>query len=746
MAAAALATVAALAASMTTTVPADAAAAPADKVQRATKAFGTSALPPAGTYNVVLKAPPAATYTGGVRGYARTAPRGAAKFNARAAATRRYEQLLRTRQDSVLKSVGNPRTLYHFTTALNGFAAKLSSRQVVALQKDPSVLAVNPVKQVYADTVHTPAFLGMSGKKGVWAKNGGTKNAGKGVVVGVLDTGIWPENKSFAGDDKVPNVPGFSGKCQSGENWPANTCNSKIIGARYYDTSVEGEELADTESVSPRDGGGHGSHTASTAAGNYGVQVKIQGQDFGKASGMAPAAKISVYKVLWHLADDPETGTGSDADIVAAIDDAVRDGVDVINFSIGSEGGGDPFTDASNLAFMNAAAAGIFVAASAGNSGPDPSTVGNNGPWMTTTAASTSYLYQGAVVLGNGDKYVGAMVSNKSVSSRPLVYSGDIVATGADPEDGALCGPDTLDEAAAVGKIVVCDRGVFDRVAKSAEVARVGGVGMVLANVTANSTDADFHSVPTVHLDVPDSDAVRDYAQEAGATARLDAAGKDATAIPQIAGFSSRGPAVPGGGDILKPDISAPGVSIVAAVAPPSNFGRKWDLYSGTSMASPHIAGLAAFIHRLRPSWSPMMIKSAMMTTAYNLKGDHAATTQGAGHVNPKKFLDPGLVFDSRGSDWLNFLSGQGVTTAEGDPITPNPLDASDLNLPSIGVGDLVGNQTVTRRITNVSSKPEAYHITSSGLPGVEVHVEHEPGPGACRCHEDGPDHPRLHG
>ena len=167
---------------------------------------------------------------------------------------------------------------------------------------------------------------------------------------------------------------------------------------------------------------------------------------------------------------------------------------------------------------------------------------------------------------------------------------------------------------------------------------------MVLANVTPNSTDADFHSVPTVHLDVPDSDAVRDYATTGSRSHGAAGRGRqeDATAIPQIAGFSSRGPAVPGGGDILKPDISAPGVSIVAAVAPPSNFGRKWDLYSGTSMASPHIAGLGAFIHRLRPSWSPMMIKSAMMTTAYNLKGDHDRDHAGCRTRQPEEVPRPG--------------------------------------------------------------------------------------------------------
>lgn len=725
LAALALTPIVALSATLAT-APTSSAQATAEKAtgpaDAARAAFGTEPLPEAGVYNVILKAPPSASYAGGRQGYARTAPGAGGSFNPRSAAVQQYERMLGNQQDRVLERVGDPDTIYRYTTALNGFSAELTGAQVLALRKDASVLTVNPQEHVVANTVHTPEFLHMSGKKGQWAKHGGPAKAGKGVVIGVIDTGIWPENPSFAGKPAVPDVPGFWGTCQAGEEFPASTCNSKVIGARYYDAYTEGKELAETEYRSPRDGGGHGSHTASTAAGNYGVKVKIEGQSFGEASGMAPAAKIAVYKVLWSFADADQDG-GSDVDIIAAIDDAVSDGVDVINYSIGSTGGGDAFTDASNLAFMNAAVAGVFVATSAGNSGPDATTVGNNGPWMTTTAASTSYNYQGGVVLGNGAKYVGAMVSDKAVPTSPFVYAADVEVPAS--EDDGLCGPDSLDPAQVEGTIVACDRGVYDRIAKSAEVARAGGVGMVLLNTSDNSIDADFHAVPTVHLNVPDADAVYTYVTEdPSPTARINPALADDTPVPQIAGFSSRGPAasVAGGGDIIKPDIAAPGVSVVAAVAPPSNHGHKWDLYSGTSMASPHIAGLAAFIHRLKPHWTPAMVKSAMMTTAYDLKDESPSPlAQGAGQVEPRKFLDPGLVFDARGADYLNFLAGQGVTTSTGEPLTPNPIDASDLNLPSIGVGDLVGTQTVTRRVTNVSGKSETYTIGSAGLDGISA-------------------------
>jgi hypothetical protein len=670
---------------------------------------------------VVLTQAPAASYTGGLQSYRRTSPRAGQQLDARAPHVLRYRQLLSRRQDALLARIGSPRTLYRFTTAVNGFSARLTSAQVLTLRKDASVLTVSADRRVQASTVHSPQFLGLTGPRGVWQRNGGAARAGAGVVVGVIDTGIWPENPSFRGTADVPRVAGFHGACQAGERFTTKTCNSKVVSARFFNRVISAEyDIAADDYLSPRDGGGHGSHTGSTAAGGHGVDVTIEGQHLGRASGMAPAAKIAVYKALWNLSTGEE-GTGSDGDIVAAIDQAVRDGVDVINYSIGSDEPGEQFTDPTNIAFMNAAAAGIFVAASGGNTGPGASTVGNVAPWLTTAAASTSFLYQGAVVLGNGRRYVGAMVSDRSVSRRSLVYAGDIGASGVSADDARLCAAGALDPARARARIVVCDRGVYDRVAKSVEVRRAGGAGMVLANVDPAGVDADFHSLPTVHLDPPGATAVRAYARTPGATASLDATGRDGTRVPQVASFSSRGPVVAGAGDIVKPDIAAPGVSIVAAVAPPSNRGHRWDLYSGTSMSAPHIAGLAAFIAGRRPAWSPMAVKSAMMTTAYNLRGSHGPFAQGAGHVNPRRFLNPGLVFDSRASDWLGFLAGQGVVSGDGTPVSSRPIDGSALNVPSIGIGDLVGQRTIYRKVTNVTDRWERYTISSSGLPGISV-------------------------
>jgi len=411
---------------------------------------------------------------------------------------------------------------------------------------------------------------------------------------------------------------------------------------------------------------------------------------------------------LWE-APDPEQSGGTTSDIVAAINRAVLDGVDVLNYSIS---GGQDFLDPVEIAFLGAASSGVFVAASAGNNGPFRSTVAHPSPWLTTVAASTHRLFQGAVRLGNGKSYVGAMISDEAVDESRIALSSRVAKTNADPAEAALCYLGTLDRDKARGKIVVCDRGIIDRVEKSAAVKRAGGVGMVLVNTAPDEGEvADFHSVPSVHLNNAKGAKVKQYVLAEGRSARasLDPTARDKTKVPQIAGFSSRGP-LPGlAGDILKPDLSAPGVDVLAAVAPPSNEGRSWDSYSGTSMSSPHVAGLGAFFQRLRPSWTPAMIKSAMMTTTYNLAGRNGPFVQGAGHVRPRAFLDPGLVYDARFSDWWRLVSGK--------------RSGSAINEASIAISELIGPQTVIRKVTNVSTKKERYTASVKGMRGLDVQV-----------------------
>ncbi|MGH3332207.1 MAG: S8 family serine peptidase [Nocardioidaceae bacterium] len=677
-----------------------------------------------GIYIVTLTAKPSAVYDGGVRGYPATKARKGRRFDRTRPAVSAYEKRLLTGQDRILQSVGDPAVLYRYTTAVNGFAVDLTSRQVKQLRGTHGVALVERSTKQSVDSDGSGQFLGL-GK--TWRAVGGPDRAGRGTVIGVLDTGIWPENPGFAGlPQPRPGVskrlPGFHGVCKDGEQWDARDCNDKVVSARYFVRGFGRGNLASAEFLSPRDGSGHGSHTAYVSAGNDDVGARIEGQDFGQASGMAPGARIAAYKICW-AAPNPEDDGCTTPDAVAAIDRAVADGVDVINYAV--SGTRNTVADSVQLAFLNASVAGVFVAASAGNSGPGAGTVAHPSPWVTTVGASSHRLLQGSLVLGNGQELVGAMVSDKAVPRTSLVLSSEVAAPGVGADEARICEVGSLDSAKVQGRIVVCDRGTTARVDKSAAVARAGGAAMVLANVTPDGVEADFHSVPTVHLDRAAAKQVKAYVADAHApTASIDPSGTDHAAVPQVAGFSARGPSTATDGDILKPDLTAPGVGVLAAVAPPSDAGRLWDLSSGTSMSTAHVAGLAALVVAEKPTWSPARVKSAMMTTAYDVEGSAGPFSQGAGHVDPTRFLDPGLVFDATAHDYAAFLAGQGFRYSDGTRVSDRPVDASNLNLPSIAVGDLTGTTRLSRRVTNVSGSAETFHARVTGLNGVSASVQ----------------------
>ena len=706
-----------------------------------------------GRYIVVLAEKAAAAYDGETPGLAGTKPQNGRKLDAGSPNYKAYDAHLRKAQRDVAADQGVSPSK-QFTAALNGFTAELTAAQAMQLSKDRRVLAVSPDVENAPDYTATD-FLKLTGPDGAWAGQfGGQENAGKGVVVGVIDSGYAPDNPFLQGDAVQPlqgaaqvGVPyrtndgriamlkadgtTFEGECQkgvdTGATFDGTLCNSKVISARYFADSflqyVAPEHRAPQELLSPVDVGSHGTHTATTAAGNANVEQVIDGAGFGKSSGVAPAAKVSVYKICWED-DNPDTGGCYSSASVEAVDAAIQDGVDVLNYSI--SGNTDSTSDPVALAFLNAAAAGVFISASAGNSGPAASTVNHAAPWLTTVAASTfpSDLL-GTVRVSDGSMYRGASIMKTELRDKQAVIAADAAAAGT--TNANLCGPGSLDAAKVSGKVVVCDRGVVDRTAKSLEVQNKGGVGMILVNLTGSSEDADNHVVPTVHVNTPKSLELK---SKLGANPSLtvslvkgDLTGDPMAPAPQVAGFSSRGPSLASGGDLLKPDIAAPGVNVLAGVSTIGNDGDQFGFMSGTSMAAPHIAGFGALVLGKQPRWTPAMVKSAMMTTAYPLVNADGTPNRdpfqgGAGHIDSTRVLDPGLVYDSGVQDWLAFLNGQGLDTGAPEA---GSLAAVNLNLPSIAVGSLVGEVQVKRQLTALvpgSYRPE---VT---MPGFDIHVE----------------------
>ncbi|MFD5213723.1 S8 family serine peptidase [Microbacterium sp. NPDC058345] len=704
-----------------------------------------------GHYIVVLKGDPLATYDGDVDGLRATKPQKGKQLDANSATSQKYRAHLKNEQRKLAKKAGvTPDTEYQVT--LNGFSAELSAAQVDTLRASKDVLGVFPDTIRHPQAQTSTEFLGLgddaTGAGGVWEQTGGVDTAGEGIVVGVVDTGIAPEHPSFDGEklkkqkhkksQGEPYTDGtyvyydkadggtFRSPIVSGQGWDKHDYSTKLVGGQYFSTgaAAAGFDFQD-DYLSPRDGAGHGSHTASTAAGNFGVDASISDVDFGTVSGVAPAAKVAAYKACYEGPDPAVTDDDICAlsDLVAAIDAAVADGVDVINYSIGG-GAATSVLEPDDIAFFNAAAAGIFVSVSAGNAGPDPVTADHASPWYTTVAASTIPTWEGTVRFP-GFEEAGASVSvpfGEEVTG-PSIYAGDAAAG----ENAALCLPGSLDAAKVTGHIVVCDRGENARAEKSQVVKEAGGIGMILVNVpgAADSLDNDFHSVPTVHLAAAHRAAVLSYVQ--GGTDRpVTLIGENVTGettpVPQIAGFSSRGPMNANGSDVIKPDVAAPGVAILAATNNGPKDAPTFGILSGTSMAAPHVAGLAALYLGEHPTASPAEIKSAMMTTAYDtVNADGSKNTdpfaQGAGQVDPTRYFEPGLLYLAGPAEWAAYIEGTGLAQFDGI----EPIDGSDLNGASIGIGSLASAQTVTRTVTATAA---GSYTAEVNLPGVDVTVE----------------------
>ncbi len=679
---------------------------------------------------VQLADDPLASYEGGVAGIPATSPKATKKeLNANSKAARDYTKYLEGKQSSfkrdAKKLAPSADINNDFQVALNAVTMTIKSDEIAQLRRIPGVVAVLPDTLEQLDTNVSPEFIGAPT---AWSQLGGQENAGEGVIVGVLDSGIWPEHPSMADPSAVggaypapPTIPGSGGfgsagpkdTCDFGNtafnpNDVAFSCNNKLIGAySFIDTYKAVIGLLPTEFDSARDDNGHGTHTATTAAGNGGVVAELLGVDRGIVSGVAPRAHVIAYRVCG------EDGCfGSDS--AAAVEQAILDGVDVINFSI--SGGSSPYSDAVSLAFLGAYDAGVVVSASAGNSGPGADTTDHREPWTMTVGASTSdrHFLSTVTLEAGGDtlELTGATVTAGVDTPTEVVLAGDY----GDP----LCNT-PFPAGTWSGQIVICERGVIARVEKSFNVAEGGAGGMLLYNPTLQGLATDNHFIPSVHLE---NDAGAELLAFMSAHSAETVLGTftDGTATEvqgdKMAAFSSRG----GPGQNLgvsKPDVTAPGVQILAGHTPlPATVegglpGQLFQSIQGTSMSSPHNAGAAALVKAIHPDWTPGQIRSALMTTALVdgvTKED--GTTQadafdmGSGRIDLTVAGNPGFTFDDTGANYL----------ALEDRLW-------DANYPSLYIPNMPGLMTVERTVHSELSKKAKWQTSVSAPSDLKISV-----------------------
>lgn len=644
--------------------------------------------------------------------------------------------------DSSLKSVSkSAEMLYTYSNVIHGFSSRLTAKEAQILENRPGILSVLPEVKYELHTTRTPSFLGLDQNANLFPESDSVSE----VVVGVLDTGVWPESKSFDDTGFGPIPSSWKGECESGTNFTSSNCNRKLIGARFFSRGYEaalGPVDVTKESRSPRDDDGHGTHTSSTAAGSIVSDASLLGYATGTARGMATRARVAIYKVCW-------LGGCLSSDILAAIDKAIYDNVNILSLSLGG-GMSDYYRDSVAMGAFAAMEKGILVSCSAGNAGPSSYSLSNVAPWITTVGAGTlDRDFPAHVSLGNGQNYSGvSLYRGDSLPGKllPFIYAGN----ASNSTSGNLCMTGTLNPEKVSGKIVLCDRGMNPRVQKGYVVKEAGGIGMVLTNTAANGQElvADAHLLPATAVGQKNGDAIKDYLlsnQNATATIFFDGTKLGIEPSPVVAAFSSRGPnsITP---EVLKPDMIAPGVNILAgwsgAVGPTGlaadNRRVDFNIISGTSMSCPHVSGLAALLKAAHPDWSPAAIRSALMTTAYTAYKDgkmikDVATGKpstpfdhGAGHVDPVSALNPGLVYDLTVEDYLNFLCALNYTAQQMNSLARRNFSCdsskhyslNDLNYPSFAVSiqAQMGGTNVfkhTRTVTNVGS-PGIYKVSVS--------------------------------
>ncbi|XP_021894576.1 subtilisin-like protease SBT4.13 [Carica papaya] len=618
-------------------------------------------------------------------------------------------------QDVVGASFEENLLIRSYRRSFNGFSAMITDSERKKLAAMEGVVSVFPSRIYQLHTTRSWGFMGFN--ETIDQKLHDPKKESK-VIIGVIDSGIWPESESFSDGDLGPAPEKWKGACNGGSNF---TCNNKIIGARYYTTD------------SARDSNGHGSHTASTAAGNAVKNVSFYGQAQGTATGGVPFGRIAAYKVC------DESGCSSQA-ILAAFDDAIADGVDIISISIGPASPSDLMEDPTSIGAFHAMANGILTVQSAGNSGPASFSVVSIAPWILTVAASTiDRAFIDKVILGNGET-LGKSINSFSLKGGkyPLIYGKD-VSSDCLPESAGMCNEGCVDSNLVKGKIVVCDQKKGFAV-----VHKAGGVGAVLRDMIVSENVTSVFSLPASALVPDDHETIKSYLQTTGPVAEiLKSETREDTNAPVVAYFSSRGPSL-FAEDILKPDLTAPGVNILASFSPlasPSgdpldNRRVNYNLLSGTSMSCPHTSGVAAYVKAFHPDWSPSAIKSALMTTAWQMtpsKNADAELAYGSGHISPLQSTDPGLVYETDEQDYIQMLCDLGYGSrlgqiAGGNSSCPEKKSfVRDLNYPSMASRVIKPKEPFTitfhRTVTNVGHANSIYKAMISSNPNVNITV-----------------------
>ncbi|XP_011077880.1 subtilisin-like protease SBT4.15 [Sesamum indicum] len=614
--------------------------------------------------------------------------------------------------------------IHSYGRSFNGFAARLLPHEARRLSQKEGIVSVFRSRTQNLLTTRSWDFLGMSEKL---KRN---QQAESNIIVALLDTGVWVESPSFNDVGFGPPPLKWKGKCEEGGNFTG--CNNKVIGAQYFNLAHSVQPYETT----PVDTDGHGTHTASTAAGVFVERASLYGIAEGTARGGVPSARIASYKVCWPSGCE-------DVDILAAFDAAIADGVDIISVSIG--GASRSFTkDPIAIGSFHASRKGILTVCAAGNEGPYEATVQNAAPWIMTVAASTiDRQFHADVKLGNGEKISGIAVNTFAPEKGfyPLTngaqsknFSGDLYG------NASACDYGSLRTDKVKGKIVYCQGAGGDTV-----VQNLGGAGTIMSS--NDDLDTAFATIGIgTYISVEDGQRIDKYINSTRSARAVVYKTRTVEApAPAVASFSSRGPSRLSP-NILKPDISAPGVNILAAYSKFTTVTGeegdkrvvKFNVESGTSMACPHVAGAAAYIKSFHPRWSPAAIKSALMTTSkpMKIKPLEAELASGSGEINPRAAVHPGLVYDIGTKSYVSFLCKQGYESKDVALITgknyncsniTQAIGADGLNYPSIHLKvdntDSVISAVFYRTVTNVGIGRSTYVVDIEPPEGLSVEV-----------------------